>query len=211
MFFTAVDRLRTSFRPETSVMGVIPEGGTAPNIVPDRAVVDLYIRYPDEVYLAHVDSMIANAARGSALATGTQVEIQPYGSYRDGITLGTLQELQHAYARKLGAPRLPDEPGRPTGYEETGWVTRDIPGVQVAIASSNHPNHSYGMNEDNFTEVGHTGFLMDAKIQAAILYDFLTKPDFRRAVETEHKAMAALFDQYIQSLKGAYRDEIGRP
>ena len=28
------------------------EGGTAPNVVPDRTVADFYIRYPDEVYLA---------------------------------------------------------------------------------------------------------------------------------------------------------------
>ena len=52
MFYTAVDRLRSSLRPEARIQGVIPEGGVAPNVVPDRAVVDYYIRYPDEVYLA---------------------------------------------------------------------------------------------------------------------------------------------------------------
>jgi amidohydrolase len=74
-FYTSVDHLRPSFRPEAVVQGVIPEGGRAPNVVPDRAVVDYYIRYPDEVYLAHMDEMIANAARAAALATGTEVEI----------------------------------------------------------------------------------------------------------------------------------------
>ena len=80
---------------------MIPEGGVAPNVVPDRAVVDYYIRYPDEVYLAHIDSMMSNAARAAALATGTKVTIDRYGEYRDGITLGSLEELVYAYAEKL--------------------------------------------------------------------------------------------------------------
>lgn len=70
--YTAVDHLRPSLRPEAVIQGVLPEGGVAPNVVPDRAVVDYYIRYPDEVYLAHIDSMMANAARAAALATGTR-------------------------------------------------------------------------------------------------------------------------------------------
>ena len=60
-FYTTVDGLRSSWRHETSIQGIIPEGGAAPNVVPDRAVVDYYIRFPDEVYLEHVDSMMAAA------------------------------------------------------------------------------------------------------------------------------------------------------
>lgn len=208
-FYTAVDHLRPTFRPEAVVQGIIPEGGRAPNVVPDRAVVDYYIRYPDEVYLAHMDSMIANAARAAAMATGTEVEIDLYGEYRDGITLGTLEELTFAYAEALGAPALNPEPQRPAGYEETGFVTRDIPGVGVSVYSSSAPGHSYGRWRDSMKEVGHTGFLFDAKIMAAVLFDFLEDEDFRRTVQREHAAMAALFDQYLEGLEEAYAQETG--
>jgi metal-dependent amidase/aminoacylase/carboxypeptidase family protein len=209
MFYTGVDRLRSSMRPEVTVQGVIPEGGVAPNVVPDRAVVDFYIRYPDEVYLAHVDSMMADAARGAALATGTEVAIERYAEYRDGITLGTLDELQWAYVQRFGARKLVSEPGRPAGYEETGWVTREVPGVSVSVSSSDHANHTYEMTADNYTEVGHTAFLIDAKTEAGILFDFLTNAGLRRAVKTEHAAMAALFDRYVASLRDVYAPEIG--
>ena len=208
MFYTAVDRLRSSLRPEASIQGVIPEGGIAPNVVPDRAVVDYYLRYPDEVYLAHVDSMVTSAARAAAMATGTQVEIQRYGEYRDGITLGTLEELTYAYAKKLGAPRLRDEPERPNGYEETGYLSRDVPGVGVSVASSNSANHTYEMTADNFNELGHTAFLLDAKIMAAVLYHFLTDAGFRTQVQTEHRTMAQLLDQYIAALRDTYKPEL---
>ncbi len=211
MFYSAVDHIRSSLRPEVSVQGVIPEGGIAPNVVPDRAVVDYYIRYPDEVYLAHVDSMMVHAAQGAALATGTTVEIdRTGGEYRDGVSLGTLEELMFAYVKKFGAIRVNPEPVRPSGYEETGWMARDIPGVGVTAASSNFSNHTYEMTADNYSALGHSAFLIDAKTEAAILYDFLTDTAFRTAVQTEFKTLSGLFDQYLAGLRAAYKDEIGR-
>jgi len=208
-FYTAVDHLRPTFRPETSIQGVIPEGGVAPNVVPERAVVDYYIRYPDEIYLDHIDSMMAGAARGAAQATGTQVEVENYGRYRDGITLGTLEELVFAYAQSLNAPEIDPDAERPSGYEETGFVTRDIPGVGVSIFSSPAPGHSMERWADSMKPVGHTGFLLDAKIMTAVLYHFLTDPQFRQTVQDEHRTMAGLFDQYLASLRKVYGSEIG--
>ena len=209
--YTAVDRLRSSLRPETSMQGVIPEGGIAPNVVPDRAVVDFYLRHPDEVYLAHVDSMVSRAARAAAMATGTTVEINRYGEYRDGITLGTLEELGYAYAKKLGAPKLAEDAERPGGYEETGFLSREFPGVGISVASSNFSNHTYEMTADNFNAMGHTAFLLDSKIMAAILYHFLTDASFRQQVKTEHETMAKLFDQYVGALRETYRQESASP
>ena len=208
MFYSAVDALRPSFRPEASIQGVLPEAGIAPNVVPDRAVADYYLRYPDEVYLAYIDSMIANAARGAAQATGTHVEIDRYGEYRDGITLGTLEELTFAYAQALGAPEINPEPQRPAGYEETGFLTRDIPGVGVSVFSSPAAGHTIERWRDSMRPVGHTAFLADAKIMAAVLYHFLTDARFRATVSEEHREMAALFDEYLASLGRAYADEI---
>ena len=208
-FFTMVDGMRSSFRPEASIQGVIPEGGEAPNVVPQRAVVDYYIRYPDPVYLEHVTRMMDEAARGAAMATGTQVEINRYGEYRDGISLGTLQELAFAHAEKLDAPMLNPEPTRPSGYEETGVVTKDIPGIGISIFSSRGANHTRGMLEDTFDEIGHTGFRISAETMTAVLYDFLTTPELREAVREEQQVLAGLLDEYHAALRQAYASETG--
>jgi amidohydrolase len=208
-FYTMVDGLRSTLRPEASIQGVIPEGGEAPNVVPQRAVVDYYIRYPDPVYLEHINRMMDDAARGAAMATGTRVEIDRYGEYRDGISLGTLQELAWAYAVELGAPELNPEPTRPSGYEETGVVTKDIPGIGVSVFSSRGANHTRGMLDDTFNEIGHTGFRVSAEILTAILYDYLTRPELRSAVEEEHTTLAGLLDRYHAALREAYAAEIG--
>ena len=208
-FYSAVDHLRSTWRPDARVQGVIPEGGIAPNVVPDHTVVDYFIRFPDEVYLEHIARMMDDAARGAAQMTGTEVAITRYGEYRDGITTAMLEELFFAYAKKLGAPGLQEEKGRPAGYEETGPVSREIPGVGITVRSSASPNHTYGMRDDTFLEIGHKGFLLDAQIEAAVLYDFLTQPPFRAAIAEEHRTLAGLQGRYLAALRAVYAPEIG--
>lgn len=208
-FYTAVDGLRSTFRPEASIQGVIPEGGVAPNVVPARAVVDYYIRYPDEVYLEHITRMMDDAARGAALATGTEVTIDRYGEYRDGVTLGSLEELYWAYASKLGAPEMNEVPQRPAGYEETGFLTRDIPGIGVSVFSSRGTYHTKEMEADAFTDVGHGGFRMDAQIMAGIVYDYLTDEAFRTRVAEEHAELKGLLAEYHRRLREVYAPETG--
>jgi hypothetical protein len=139
------------------------------------------------------------------------VKIDRYGELRDGITTSMLEELKFGYAKQLGAPRISEELNRPAGYEETGGVAQDLPGVGVSIASSTHPNHTMGMLEDAFTEVGHRGFRMDAQIMALVLYHFLTDRAFRQAVQSEHTALQGLYRTYQANLRKAYASEMARP
>jgi amidohydrolase len=208
-FYSAVDHLRSTWRSDHRVQGVIPEGGIAPNVVPDHTVVDYFIRFPDEVYLEHIARMMDDAAKGAAQMTETEVAITRYGEYRDGVTDATLEELFFAYAKKLGAAGIQEEKGRPAGYEETGWVSREIPGVGITTRSSTFANHTYGMRDDTFAEIGHKAFLIDAQIEAAVLFDYLTHPELRAAVSEEHKTLAGLQGQYLNALRRVYAPEIG--
>lgn len=96
-------------------------------------------------------------------------------------------------------------PLAPVGFEETGSVSRDIPGASVAAQSSTAPNHTYEMDADNLTNVGHTGFTIDAKTMTAILFDFATHADYRAAVKKEFDGVKSLFGEYQIALKKAYQ------
>lgn len=202
--FDNIDSIRASMRPETRIEGVISEGGAAPNVVPDKTSADFYIRYPDSVYLDQVTKMVNDAARGAALATGTKVKIDHYGSQRDGISIATLGELDFAYMKQFGATGVISEAGKPEGYEETGSVSSQIPGIEVTAKSSNFSNHTYGMLADATTEVGHRGFMIDAETEAAILYDFATHAELRSAVKTEFTRVQGFFAEYQRDLQKAY-------
>lgn len=202
--FNDIDGLRSNIRPESRVQGVITEGGAAPNVVPDRAVADFYIRYPDAVYLAQITRMIDDAARGAALGTGTKVKIDHYGTLRDGISVSTLGELGFAYMKKYGATNLIDAPGKPQGYEETGSVSSSIPGLGFSAQTSHSPNHTYEMEADALTDVGHAGFVVDAQAMTALLFDFATRADYRAAVKREFAGIEALFGEYQGALEKTY-------
>jgi amidohydrolase len=210
--FNNIDSVRSNIRPEARIQGVITEGGSAPNVVPDKTSADFYIRYPDGVYLAQVAQWVDDAARAAALATGTKVKIEHYGSDRDGISLSSLEELAFAYMSQFGATGVEPEPGRPKGFEETGSVSSQIPGIGVSAKSSNFTNHTYGMEADALTDVGHQGFLIDAETMAAVLYDFATHPELRESVKTEFTRIQALFGEYEGVLQNAYpKPEVPEP
>ena len=202
--FNNIDAIRSNLRPEARVQGVITEGGAAPNVVPDKTVADFYIRYPDEVYLAQLTEMIDNAARGAALATGTKVKIDHYGKDRDGISIGSLDELAFAYEKKYGAAGVLPEPGKPQGYEETGSVSSAIPGVGFSAKTSNAPNHTYEMEQDALGAVGHQGFTVDAQAMAALLFDFATHAEFRATVKREFQTIKSLHEEYLAALRKVY-------
>lgn len=202
--FNHIDAIRSNIRPEARIQGVIVEGGAAPNVVPDRTVADFYIRYPDAVYLEQITEMVDNAARAAALATGTRVVIDHYGKDRDGIAVSTLAEVGFAYMKMYGATGIAPEPGKPQGYEETGSVSSDIPGLGFSAKSSNAPNHTYEMEADALTTVGHAGFVTDAQAMASVLFDFATRPEYRAAVKREFDGIKGLFAEYQEALRATY-------
>jgi amidohydrolase len=202
--FNNIDSVRSSIRPEARIQGIITEGGAAPNVTPDRTAADFYIRYPDEVYLAQVTEFVDNAAKAAALSTGTKVKIDHYGHNRDGIGVATLSEVGFEYMKKFGATNVLPEPAKPQGFEETGSVSRDIPGVGLTAQSSFAPNHTYEMDADNLKEIGHKGFTIDAQAMAALLVDFTMHADYRAAVKKEFDGIKALFGEYQTALKKVY-------
>ncbi|NDQ55971.1 MAG: M20 family metallopeptidase [Acidipila sp.] len=202
--FNNIDSVRSNIRPEARIQGIISEGGAAPNVVPDKASADFYIRYPDSVYLQQVTQWVDDCARAAALATGTKVKIEHQGEDRDGISPATLEELSFSYMKLFGATGIEPDAGKPRGFEETGSLSSQLPGVDVTAKSSNFSNHTYGMEADALTDVGHKGFLIDAETEAAILYDFATHSELRDAVKSEFTRIKTLFGDYQKALETVY-------
>jgi hypothetical protein len=132
------------------------------------------------------------------------VKIENYGRLRDGISVATLAEPAFAYMKMYGATGVQEEPGKPQGYEETGSVSREIPGIGFAAKTSNFANHTYEMEADTLTSVGHDGFLTDAQSMAALLFDVATRPEYLQQVKHEFAGIKGLYSQYETALKKAY-------
>ncbi len=206
--FNNIDSIRGFIRPEARIQGIISEGGAAPNVVPDRAVADFYVRYPDEVYLRQVKKFVDDAAKAAALSTGTKVRIDNYGELRDGISVATLAEPAFAYMKMYGATNILEEPGKPQGYDETGTVSSAIPGIGFEAQTSTAANHTYQMEAEALTDIGHKGFMTDAQSMAALLFDVATRPDYLQLVKKEFAGIKGLFSEYQADLEKAYTEPV---
>lgn len=77
LMFHAVDMLRQHTKGDAQFHGIIKEGGTAPNIVPEKAVAQMFIRAADKRYLEELIKLVDDCAEGAAIATQTTWEKCP--------------------------------------------------------------------------------------------------------------------------------------
>ncbi|MDT0304245.1 amidohydrolase [Streptomonospora wellingtoniae] len=92
---TAIGLLRQQLRSDSRVHAIVTDGGQAPNIIPARAALRVFVRSPDDAYLRdRLLPAVKDCARGAALATGAQVEItQPTPAYAALRTNGVLAQV----------------------------------------------------------------------------------------------------------------------
>jgi aminobenzoyl-glutamate utilization protein B len=82
---------------------VIEEGGVAPNIVPDKVVVAMYVRDSDERIKDTYEKVI-NCIKAAALATGTTYKINLINAIHQVHTNENLAKLMYENMKKVGIP-----------------------------------------------------------------------------------------------------------
>ena len=132
--FHAVDSQRLHFKDYTRVHGIIVEGGTVVNIVPERAVCKFNIRALDAEYLKDVISVIDRCAKGAAICAGVDVEIQQNGylikDVRNNRELVTAVEKNMDF---IGEHHIPRDLTQGIGSTDVGNVTQALPAAQFYI------------------------------------------------------------------------------
>ncbi len=87
----AIDMLRQHTRPEAQFHGIVSYGGAAPNIVPEKSSLKLFVRADGKEYLEELIGLVDDCARGAAIATQTTFKKIPqkyhyYLNLRDNKT-----------------------------------------------------------------------------------------------------------------------------
>ena len=83
--FNGINALREHLKDDVRIHGIISEGGTAANIVPERAAARFYFRASTRAYLDEVAAKIFKIAEGAALMTGTTVQWDKYELSNDNF------------------------------------------------------------------------------------------------------------------------------
>lgn len=127
----AIGLLRQQIRPDSRIHAIITDGGQAPNIIPERTSLRMYVRSLENAYLEErLVPAVENCIRGAALATGAEAEIkQSAPAYKDMISNSVLVRLSEANLGALG--REVDDGGADTGVGSTdmGNVSHVVPSI----------------------------------------------------------------------------------
>lgn len=75
--YQAVGLLRQHIKPSDRINIIIPEGGTAHNIIPDKAQIRVNVRSETLKEMNALRERVENCMKGAALATGCKVDIVP--------------------------------------------------------------------------------------------------------------------------------------
>lgn len=147
LLFTSVGLWRQGLRPTARVHGIIKEGGTAANIIPDRASAWFMIRSDDEADYARMRGRFEELCRAAALATGTEVEVAFSGGARTMRNNAVLAERFRANMAAFGIEDMGRDPfSGSTDMANVSWVCPAIH-PDLAIAPPGTPGHSIAFRD----------------------------------------------------------------
>ncbi|MFP3952041.1 MAG: amidohydrolase [Candidatus Bathyarchaeia archaeon] len=104
-----VNYLREHIIDDARIHYVIEEGGGQPNVVPDYARSWYYIRAPERDQLDPIYDRIKKIAKGAALMTDTELEVQFIDALYNVLPNKVLSDTVIENMRKIGAPEYTEE------------------------------------------------------------------------------------------------------
>ncbi|HPX03857.1 MAG TPA: M20 family metallopeptidase [Synergistaceae bacterium] len=188
LFFHAIDMLRQHVKPDVRMHGIYYEGGTAPNIVPERAKGRFYFRAPKRAYLDQIIEKVCDCARGAALATGTEVTWRNFeASFKDMLPNQAAEELLEGLFAEFGIPVTEIEGFM--GSSDVGDVSYKCPAVQpeMDICGRNVEAHTREFAEATTTEIAHEALRSGAKIIARSALEVLLDEKLRERMWEDYK------------------------
>ena len=192
LFFNGVDALRQHSGDGSRMHGIITNGGTAPNVVPDLTEAVFIVR---DATLAGAEALVArvtDAAAGAALITGTTAETTRTGpAYAHLESNEPMVDRLRQHMDALGEPVEPASPSDATGSTDAGNVSLALPTVHpfIAIAPRGTPSHSLAFAEAAVTDQAHDAMVTMSTALAALAWDLVNEPDLlSEARDARHPA-----------------------
>ena len=177
--YNAVNALRQHLRDGARIHGIITDGGAKPNIVPDHAAANFYVRAPESTYRDELLAKFRRCAEGAALATGATLSFKTAGhAYRAMKPNAPLGAAFAANLAALGEPQSPPK-HRSMGSTDMGDVSQVVPAIHayIAICDQRVASHSREFAQASVSERGHRAMLLAAKALAMTAIDLYTDQD----------------------------------
>jgi amidohydrolase len=188
--FVAIGLLRQQLPRGVRVHGIVTEGGSAPNVIPERAAAELWVRALDAAELADAAGRVVRCAEGAAEATGTRLETRELESSSPAMKPNlALAGCYRRQLERLGLAETPHAPDAAIGSSDVTHVSRVLPTI--------HPNfpigrelqlHTRAFAEAAASAAGEAGLAEAARALALTVLELAADPALRARVAEEFRA-----------------------
>lgn len=192
--FTGLNALRQQLRSDARVHGIVTNGGSAPNIIPDLAAAAFSVRALDRQYQQEVLAKFLKVAEGAATATGATLEvtIKPNSTYENVVSNVSMAERWAEHLKALGIQVAEPVPDERMGSTDMGNVSQVLPAIHpyIKIAPDGTPGHSTAFRDFAATPEAHESALRAAQAMALLTIDLLRDERLLESVKQEFAARA---------------------
>lgn len=176
LLFSSVGLWRQQLLPSARVHGIIQEGGTAANIIPDRTRAWFMLRSTEQDYYEVMKTQFSAMCEAAAIATGTTVRVTYSGG---ATTMNNNRVLGGRFTANMNAYGI-EEMGDDlnAGSTDMGNVSWVCPTIHpdLAIAPEGTAGHSIEFRDAAITPRADEVTLLAATIVAQTAYDLYADP-----------------------------------
>ena len=189
LVYNGVNALRQHVTPDVRIHGIIVNGGSAPNIVPDYAAAKFYFRAATAPRLEAVYQKVQRIVDGAAAMTGAKGRLRPYQNRVENtvITPG-FDEVYRCQIASLGIELGAAEEKVSIGSSDVGNISQVVPTIQpmISITDIPTPGHSEAFKAAACGEKGLRSIALGAKALALTALDLIENPQLLASIKIEH-------------------------
>ncbi len=182
--FNLINAWRCQLRESSRINGIIVNGGTVVNIIPEYAEAHFGIRATGRDYLEELIDRVHQCATAAALGMGVSVDIERVGKGYDSIMNNpVLKGLMAANLSLAGEEVIPMPKGAGLGSTDMGNVTRSLPGLHcyIKVEPGIEP-HTVGFAEACVGKSAGRAIAAGAKAMGMTVVDLFSDPTLIREV-----------------------------
>jgi amidohydrolase len=177
LLFNSVNALRQQTPNDARIHGIISNGGQAPNVIPDYAAAQFYVRSATRTYTNELARKVTACAEAAGMATGCKLTVSNYEYSYD--ELRTNEALSDAFTANLissGISEADIRVGHDYGSLDLGNVSLRCPAIHPHIKVVNEPYqlHTIEFRDAAQTEPAYEAMEFGATMLAYTAYDVLT-------------------------------------
>ena len=186
--YQAIAQLRQHMRRDARVAGIITYGGSAHNVVPDRAEGRFEVRALRPAYLADLKARVIRCFEAGAQASGADLEVKwSQFVYEPMNNNAAIVDVYKANALALGRKFL-EIPVDSTGSSDMGNVSWTVPSIHPTFAiGAMALNHTPGFTQISATDAAHEAMLQVAQALAMTGVDLVLDADLLSRAQAEFR------------------------